>query len=249
MTFNKILAVIFFFSLLTSSAQNQEHRKLYVALSYIKINPGKASTYMNLIKNYSPKITESRIRQGGVLGWYMYEVRTPSGAANEYDLVSITVVDDFKLMFDELAPPDDTMHKIFPGLTDQSINDIFAQYESSRTSLKKEIYILESEVIAENPASKYLWVDYINTPEVKEKELVKADGTSRDRAVLKKYLPYDSHSEFNQVTAIFSNDLSTFAWKAPSAEAGKLKNTSNNRTIRSEIWQLVEYVDVNKIKR
>jgi hypothetical protein len=245
MTHTKAITLIYFLvvSALTISAQNPEHKTLYVALSYIKINPGKTSTYMNLIKNYSPRITENRIRQGsGVLGWYMYEVRMPSGTANEYDLVSITVVDDFKLMFDELAPSDEAMHKIFGGMSDQTIQDIFAQYESSRVTIKKEIYTLQSDQVTDNPASKYLWVDYVKAIEGKEAEYVKTEGSLKGRSLFKRSLPYDTRYEFDFVNTLFSNDITAFA-------NVQKKSSTTSKTIHSEIWQLVEYVDVNKIKK
>jgi hypothetical protein len=86
------LATILFCDCLPLSVHGQNTSPVFMSFSYVKANPGKTGAYIDLIKNYSPKITGERIRQGGgVLGWYMYEVRMPSGAANEYNFVSITV--------------------------------------------------------------------------------------------------------------------------------------------------------------
>ncbi len=224
-------------------AQSQDKKPIYISLSFVKINPGKASAYFNLLKNYSPRITESKISEkNGVLGWYMYEVRMPSGAANEYDLVSITAVEDIKLLFDELAPSEETMHKIMPGMSDQTINDIFAQYESSRTVIKKEIYTLQSDLVAENPASKYLWVDYVQSTLQTETQ-----SHEKDRAVFKKLMPFDTRAAYNQVQTLFSNSLTSFAKPIHSEAQGK--NASGDKIVFSELWQLVEYVDVNKIRK
>jgi len=241
---NRLITIFLLsFSALITTAQNADQKKLYVAFTYIKINPGKASAYFNLIKNYSPKITANRISQGGVLGWYMYELRMPTGTATEYDLISMTVADDFKLMFDDLDPSDETMRKIMGGMSDQSIKDIFAQYESSRTVIKKEIFVLESNAVAQNPASKYIWMDYLKgeTPDPKTEQ------KDASRALFRKSLPVDNRSEVNYLAATFSNDLSQFSngIKIPLA---KVKGGVSGSLVHSEIWQLVEYVDVNKIK-
>jgi len=235
-----IAALLFSLTSVFSYAQNGEQKKIYVAFTYIKINPGKASAYFNLIKNYSPKITEHRIRQGGVLGWYMYELRMPTGTATEYDLVSLTVADDFKLMFDDLDPSDETMRKIMGGMSDQSIKDIFAQYESSRTVIKKEIYVLESNAVAQHPAAKYIWADYITgeLPDMK---------SEASRAIFRKNLPVDNRSNVNVIAATFANDLALFS-DGVKVPANKGKGQTSGSVVHSELWQLVEYVDLNKIK-
>jgi hypothetical protein len=149
-------------------------------------------------------------------------------------------VEDIKLLFDELAPSEETMHKIMPGMSDQTINDIFAQYESSRTMIKKEIYTLQSDVVSENPASKYLWVDYVQSVSQSETQ------NQKDRAVFKKIMPFNTRALYNQVQTIFSNSLASFTKPINTDMKGK---SSSDKIIFSELWQLVEYVDVNKIKK
>jgi hypothetical protein len=155
----------------------------------------------------------------------------------------MTVADDFKLMFDDLDPSDETMRKIMGGMSDQSIKDIVAQYESSRTVIKKEIFVLESNAVAQHPASKYIWMDYLKgeTPDLKTEQ------KDASRALFRKSLPVDSRSEVNYLAATFSNDLSLFSngIKIPLTKA---KGGVSGSLVYSEHWQLVEYVDVSKIK-
>lgn len=231
---------------MSSSAQGP----VYYSISYIKINPGKAETYFNLIKNYSPKITEARIRMGGVLGWYMYEVRMPSGAANEYDLVSVTVTNDFRLLFDDLAPSDDTMKKILPGATEKTINDIFAQYENSRTLVRKDIVVLTSGQTGLLPGAKYAWVDYVKVNDGKESEFANLLKAKNVR-VYKKTMPIDAKREYTSITTLSSDDITTFGEGgkviSTTSEAERLKSIS--KISHSELWQLTSYVDESVIKK
>ena len=240
-----------------------QSKTLYASFSYIKINPGKQATYLNLINTVSPKITAARISiGGGVLGWYMYQVSVPSGASNTYDMVSITVVDDFKLLFDELAPPDNVMNKIFPGASEQTIAGIFEQWEAARYTVKKEIYTISSNLAPGGPSSRYAVVDYVRVPDGKSAEYLRNENfdsffrdlikskTISNRMLYKRNIPIEA-ADFISIcqTDNISNLAESPGDKAvASMEAAKVKIQPIGKVAHREIWELVQYVDEGSIK-
>ena len=261
------LVTFLFCGNLPLSVYGQKASPVFMSFSYVKANPGKMGAYIDLIKNYSPKITRERIQQGGgVLGWYMYEVRMPSGAANEYDFVSITVTSEFNLLFDELSPPEGTMERLLPGISSMTIAGIFEQYETSRTVLRKEIIVPIASLTSGGAPYKVAWVDFVKVKEGKEKEYLKlqtdlvlpaykelqSGGLMGNYRVYKKTLPVDSQSDFDFMVVYFANDIASLADGRLSDAKSKLMANSTNTLAalagitRSEIWQLVEYMDVEK---
>ena len=255
---------------LPMTVNGQSTSPVYMSFSYVKANPGKTGAYIDLIKNYSPKITAERIRQGGgVLGWYMYEVRMPSGSANDYDFVSITATSEFNLLFDELAPPEGTMERILPGISSMTIAGIFEQYESSRTVKRKEVIVPVAGLSSGGVPYKVAWVDFVNVKEGKEKEYLKlqadavlpackelqSGGLIGNYRVYKKTLPLDMHSDFDFMVVYFANDIASLAdGRLAEAKTKLLANTTSAlaasaNITRSEIWQLVEYMDIEKSKK
>ncbi len=252
------------------TVNSQSASPVYMSFSYVKANPGKTGVYLDLIKNYSPKITGERIRQGGgVLGWYMYEVRMPSGSANQYDFVSITVTSEFNLLFDELAPPEGTMERILPGISSMTIAGIFEQYESSRTVLRKEVIVPAASLASEGAPYKVAWVDFVNVKEGKEKEFLKLQaevvlpackelksaGLIGNYKVYRKTMPLSMQSDFDFMVVYFANDIASLADGRLAETKNKLLTNTTSalaaiaNTTRSEIWQLVEYMDTEKSKK
>jgi hypothetical protein len=262
------------FSTGQTQAQGSYAEPLYVAFSYIKITPGKRDVYLNLIHQYSPKITANRIAQGGVLGWYMYEVKLPSGAAAPYDFVSLTVANDFALHFDNLAPSEEVMKSIVPGASMQTINEIFEKYESSRTIIKKEIAIQLSNLFPEHTQARFILTDYIKVDPLHEpyylalesstlaplrREMIQTGGYA-NWSLYKVHLPKDEHSDFNFVTLMQADQLDSFSERKLVESGTKIMAAFNNKgkdsqkkeirsVSRTELWELVEYVDQFKLKK
>lgn len=208
-------------------------KKLYASVSYIKINPGKAETYFNLINNYSPMITAARIKRGGVLSWAMYKLRIPEGSANAYDLVSVTVVDDYSLMFDDLAPADSVMKKILPGATDKTIAEIFVKYEQSRVTVRKEIYELG---ISEGGTGRYAMVDFSDvaeTPGVStERTAWIKSGELKGIKVLERNVPLEAPAALRVYYVDDMDKLAKPVWDKRDVVSARHR----------EIWELVQRV-------
>lgn len=248
----------------TSLAQD---KKTYIAFNYIKAKPGKAGAYTELVKKYSTKILEVAVKSGAFQGWYFYELRLPVGSANEYDWVAVSVVNDFKYLFEEPGTYHDIMRKQFPGITDKELDDIAQQFEDSRISVKREILVLTSQLSPGAAPSKYARVDYNMTVEGKEKDYVKAEtealapihkdiiasGAYKDWQLLKRIMPNDQKADYNYIAIDFIDNISNFVSLDYNAIGKKLSPdfdpakfwpplVSSRKTSRSEVWQLVTFV-------
>ncbi len=249
----------------------QEKKPVYLAFNYIKAKPGMGGQYIDLVKNYSTKILSYAIDAGAFTGWYFYEVRMPSGSASEYDFVAVSVVTDFKYLFEEPGTYADIMKKAIPGISDQTLASIAEDFDESRISVKREIFTRISDLVPNSKPAKYARVDFNMTGDGKEEEYLKMEtelmapihkeivamGSYSDWELYKKILPNNAKSDFNYIAVDFMNDINTLvnldyatiAKKAyPTTDLSKLFATVNTsrKIARGEIWELVEYVDANK---
>lgn len=269
--FNSIVCCTVAFILFATTSFAQEKKPVYLAFNYIKAKPGKGGKYVELIKNYSTKILSYAVEVGAFSGWYFYEVRMPSGSAAEYDFVAVSIVNDFKFLFEEPGTYADIMKKAIPGISDETLKTIAEEFESSRISVKREIFTRTSDLVPNAVPAKYARVDYNLSAEGKEADYIKMEtelmapihkeivamGAYNDWELYKKILPKDSKSDFDYVAVDFMNDINTIVNLNYSAIAKKtmpdadLKNMwssvgATRKIVRGEIWELVEYVDSKK---
>ncbi len=244
-----------------------QDKKVYVAFNYIKAKPGKGGAYTELVKKYSTKILDYAVKTGAFQGWYFYELRLPAGSANEYDFVAVSVVNDFKYLFEEPGTYADIMKKAFPGITDKELDDIAQQFEDSRISVKREILVRTSQMVPNAAPSKYARVDYNMTSPGMESDYIKmeteqmapihkdiiASGAYKDWQLLKRVMPVDQRADYNYIAIDFIDDISTFVGLDYSGIAKKVypgvdltkfwSTVTNSRKVaRSEIWLLSAYV-------
>ncbi|MEJ0057296.1 MAG: hypothetical protein WDN75_17545 [Bacteroidota bacterium] len=208
---------------------------------------------------------------GAFSGWYFYEVRMPTGSNNEYDFVAVSVVTDFKYLFEEPGTYSDIMKKAIPGISDKTLATIAQEFDDSRISVKREIFTRVSDMVPNAVPAKYARVDYNMPTEGKEAEYIKmetelmapihkeiiASGAYNDWELYKKMLPNEATSDFTYIAVDFMNDINTIVnlnYPAivkkvdPAADLNKIFTTvtTSRKIARGEIWELIEYVDTNK---
>ncbi len=266
-----ILYVILALMLFSTASIAQEKKPVYLAFNYIKAKPGKGGKYVDLIKNYSTKILSYAVEVGTFSGWYFYELRMPTGSATEYDFVAVSVVNDFKYLFEEPGTYADIMKKAIPGISDETLKTIAEEFESSRISVKREIFTRTSDLVPNAAPAKYARLDYNLSAEGKEGDYIKMEtelmapihkesvsmGAYTDWELYKKILPKDSKSDFDYIAVDFMNDINTIvnlnysviAKKVmPEIDLQKFWSTvgASRKVARGEIWELIEYVDSKK---
>src|ERR1017187_5792905 len=65
-------------------AQSGNNKPVFIAVNYIRTQPGKQREYLDLLKNYSKKVWEYNFKHGKSLGTYVSSMILPSGSAADY---------------------------------------------------------------------------------------------------------------------------------------------------------------------
>ena len=251
-----------------------DKQTVYVAINYVKTNPGKASAYEDLLKTYGTKLNEDYFKGGKILGWYTNTVEMPTGSSAEYDMTVITVTTDLKILLDDTTSFKDRFKKVFPGLSDNTIETIISSYGTARTLVKREIYSFVDGLNMTGPPSKFAQVDFMKATPGKSAEYVKLEkdiykplhaemvkaGNKDDWGLYQKQMPYGDNDAYDYITANFFNSVAqmistdyaaTFKKVFPKMDINTITTQTNNarKIVRSELWKLGVFVDATNTKK
>jgi hypothetical protein len=147
----------------------------YYFVDYMKSTPGHAGDYVRLETGVWKDIHKARIKKGGSeTAWWFCEVRMPSGAATEYDYVTVTAVSGWGGI-DSLY---NSWGGVFSGLTKEQLKQVDST-EMFRTLVRTEIYS-DVDAVFKNPPGtvpppKYWFVNYMDVPSGKWDDYVKME--------------------------------------------------------------------------
>ena len=93
-----IAAVSFLAGTFTSAALSQgggqaQPAPAVVLVDFMKVDAGRAADYVRLERETWMPIHRERIRRGNLRSWTLYQVQFPRGTGNEYDFVTVNVLD------------------------------------------------------------------------------------------------------------------------------------------------------------
>ena len=255
-------------------AQSGNDKPVYIAVNYIKIQPGKQRDYLDLLKNYSKKVWEYNFKQGRSLGTYVNSLIMPSGSSADYDITVVTVSTDLKFLLDDSLTAQMMLKKLNPEYSDSYIQSIGDQFLHVRSLVKREIFTALAEINPTAPPTKYYTTDYMKATTGKEDDYVKLEkevwmpihkeriklGVLTDWALAQKYMPYSSKEPYDYATFNFFNDINflqdskyTEAIKKafPNVDINKsLDSTNAARTIvKEELWKTEFYIDATNTKK
>ncbi len=255
-------------------AQSGNDKPVYIAVNYIRTQPGKFRDYLDLLKNYSRKVWEYNFKQGKSLGTYVNSMLLPSGSSADYDITVITVSTDLKFLLDDSLSPQMMLKKLNPEYSDSYLQSIGDQFLHVRSMVKREIFTALAEINPTAPPTKYYTTDYMKATTGKEDDYVKLEkevwmpihkeriklGVLTDWALAQKYMPYSSKDPYDYATFNFFNDINflqdskyTEAIKKafPNVDINKsLDSTNSARTIvKEELWKLQFYIDATNTKK
>jgi len=134
------------FSLATAVAQ-QPVPASYYQVSFIKAKPGKLTDYEAFLKKNLPGIAKSQIKDGKWLGWAFANVVTPTGSAEEHDLVGVYAYDKFEQLEPEDAPSD-TIKSAIKALGFASPEDYYTKRDALRDIVRSEFWRLRTSTTA-----------------------------------------------------------------------------------------------------
>jgi hypothetical protein len=125
--------IIFLTMVIGASAQ----RTAYLVLEYMHVKPGNDSAYMQT-ENLWRKIHLQRQKDSTILDWGVWAVVLPSDMNAEYQYVVATVYPTFSAYLNPYGNID--IHKIFSGISDDSLNHMFAKTGESRDLLRSSVF-------------------------------------------------------------------------------------------------------------
>ena len=255
-------------------AQSGNDKPVYIAVNYIRTQPGKRGAYLDLLKNYSKKVWEYNFKQGKSVGTYVNSMLLPSGSSADYDITVITVSTDLKFLLDDSLSAQMMLKKLNPEYSDSYIQSIGDQFLHVRSMVKRETFTALAEINPTAPPTKYYTTDYMKATTGKEDDYVKLEkevwmpihkeriklGVLTDWALAQKYMPYSSKDPYDYATFNFFNDINflqdskyTEAIKKafPNVDINKsLDSTNAARTIvKEELWKTEFYIDATNTKK
>jgi hypothetical protein len=270
--FGVVLTLMLSCSFLLSQAQ--DNPPTYFGFTYIKANNPEG--YVQMAKKYRRQINENRVKEGKIMGNYLYQVIMPFGSKSEYNYISILVTNDFKTLFEDVSSQHDVYKKNIPGLSDATIDNIISQFNGVRTIVKREIFTSVGWAVPPSGGSpaKYAEVVYQQPGPGKQATYEKWEidnwgpihratielGTMKNWGVFRMLLP-QTQNEYSNLTVNFFDDLSNWeedfkyqdalnkAW--PTMDFTKILALpgSDKKVIKEEFLRLVDYVQAPNPKK
>lgn len=158
-----LLTAAFVQSGFAQNAQAQAPPK-YATFEYMKIEPGKGADYRKLEQEVWAPIHRERVKSRLIRSWSLWGVRYPGGVSREYDMVAVTLFDNFKDL--ENSYPPEVFSKAHPNI---NRDEIGAKTTAARKMVRTEVVAIVDSALpgAEDPRSqpgaaptKYARFDY-----------------------------------------------------------------------------------------
>ena len=254
-----LLAACLCLGVMPAQAQDQE---VYVTVAYMKVPPGGGNAYGELEALWKP-VHQARVDAGMILGWYLYEIQSPSGTEVHHNYATVTVFGSFEAM--ENSYPEGVWEKVHPGV---DMDEVFEKTRTARDLVRGETWQLLDQM-PETPLATpppYITVDYMKVPPGgggqymeleqlwKKIHQVRIDeGSMADWALYSLVFPGGSANEYNFGTVNGYSEfkdlnLFDFAGLVEKAGLGMSVNEVSGKTqaardlVRSEVWRLIDYV-------
>jgi hypothetical protein len=269
-----LFTVVFALGIFSKSAKAQTQNKpVYVAVNYVKVNPGMGNQYRELLSTYIKKINEEHIKAGRILGWYTHTVLYPTGSSANYDMTIVTVSNELGLLIEDPVNFRTRLKNILPGANDNTLDNIVNSIGACRTLYKREIYTFIDGINMSSAPSAYVEVDFMKSAPGKGAEYVKMErevfkplhadlvkqGKRDDWGLYALDMPYSDAGEYNYLTANFFantgqmtsvNYDETFKKLFPKLDMNATWNQMSalRKIVRSELWKLGVFADGTNTK-
>jgi hypothetical protein len=256
-----LCALVMFISTFDLSAQGIP--SLFVVVDYMKVQPEQHAAYLEVEQELWKPMHQERIRQGIIVGWYLYAVEF-SGGADEYNYVVITLYDNSEQL--ENPWSSEIPGNVHPG---RKLEEIMQRTYDARSHVKSELFYsiaTAPEIPLETPAP-YMQINYmkVSPPVQSEYEQLESaiwlpihnesirSGRTTGWGLWKSLFPrgagrpyqYITLNAFSEYSYIFELD---FAIPFSNIHPDKNFNDTRDRTwevrtiMRTELWDLIDYV-------
>ncbi|MGK2860427.1 MAG: hypothetical protein ACSLE0_00710 [Chitinophagaceae bacterium] len=250
----------FIFSPAESWSQNKP--SLFVVADFMKVQPDKHSEYLEVEQKIWKPLHEERIRQGTIVGWYLYAVEF-AGALDQYNYVVITLYDNAGKL--EKPWNAEIIEKVHKGMRP---DEIMKRTSHSREHAKSELFYnvaTAPEKPMENPAT-YMQVSYMKVEPGMQSEYEKLEsgiwlpihneaiktGQTKGWGLWSSLFPrgadrpyqYITLNAFSEYNYVFEHDFSrAFKNIHPDKDFTSIQEKTQKTRIvaRTELWDLIDY--------
>lgn len=244
----------------------------YAVLEFMKIEPGKAADYRKMEQEVWMPIHRERVKAKLIRSWALWAVRYPGGTSREYDVVTVTLYDNFKDL--ENSYPLEVFTKAHPNKT---AAELTAQAGALRKMVRTEVLAIIDAALPgpEDPRSlasaapaKYARFDYKRVEFGKNGEYVSTErkyykpywqevvnqGALRGWAVCGARFPSGTDKEYGFLTVqlfdkfeqLEGHPAAASAWMKvhPTAKAADVTAQIGaiSKTVRAEVLTLLDQV-------
>ncbi len=243
-------------------SRSQEKPSLFVVADFMKVQPDNHTGYLEVEQEIWKPLHEERIRQGIIVGWYLYAVEF-SGAQDAYNYVVITLYDDATKL--EKPWNADLVEKVHKATR---LDEIMKKTRLSREHAKSELFYNVVTVPAkplENPAP-YLQVSYMKVEAGMQSEYEQLEsgiwlpihneaiktGQTKGWSLWSALFPrgadrpyqYITLNAFSEYSYVFEYDFSIpFKNIHPEKNFAEIqeKTQKTRRVAQTELWDLIDY--------
>lgn len=253
------LSLLVLITLITLTVTAQD-KPVYAMITYMKVDRGQSSTYLDLVKNYGSKIYTERIKTGEIISWTLFSVPT-SSEPNEYNFVAVTQANSIQTLMN-LKTPKEIGKTAMPNTPDILIDEISKKYSEIRVVVYSSVCKLLDRLPSTGD-SKYYNIAYMKVAYNKLADYVKLESETykpihKERQAegeITAWALWDNtiltpgdNAAYNYVTANGFNDYDKYAngnyaafYKKvfPTGDVAKVtaQTIAARSMVKSEIWK------------
>ncbi|XOV92955.1 MAG: hypothetical protein ACFHWX_22495 [Bacteroidota bacterium] len=254
------IAMLIFFAM-SVTCQAQEEEPIYTTIAYMKVKQGDEGNYVDIEKTYWKPIHQELVKQGKILGWYLYRIRY-TGTGDEYQYATVTHIRGNENLEAGMYTGD-LFSKVHPKV---ETSEIMAKTTASRDIVTRRLQVwqLSSFPEGDSEPSKYAVVNFqrsvpgtnyfaLRRDYVKPAfDLAVKEGKMAGWGLWSLMFPQGGDIDYNWISVDLYNDFSKinqFGWadlitranpKINLDEIGPQLGESRTMT-RNELWVLVDY--------
>jgi hypothetical protein len=249
------------FLMLSFTADAQDEEPIYTITSLMKVKQGDGDKYLQVEQDYWKPIHQELVKQGKILGWYLYSVQY-TGSGDEYNYATVTHYrgssnfNNFNI---------DLVSKVHP---DKKWEDISRETTESRDLVTTKMlqWQLQSFPAEQRDPSKLVVVNYMKIPQgmagefgALRRDYVKPafdhlvmEGKSEGWGMWSVMFPSGADVPYDAVSADFYNDFDNIGTnglyplirelnKDKDMDALMQRMNATRIATKRELWQLVDY--------
>lgn len=256
-----IFATLIFFTI-SETCLAQEEEPIYTRVSFMKVKPAGGANYVDIERTYWKPIHQELVKQGKILGWYLYSIQY-TGTGDEYNYATVIHLKGGDNM-DEGLYGTDLFTRVHPNV---ETSELVSKTIESRDLVTSRLlwWTLQSFPDTEREPNRYAVVNYqrskpgsnyyaLRLDHVKPAfDIAVEEGKMGGWGVWQTFFPRGTDQAYNWVSADFYDkfdQIGGYDWVDLITRANPdIKNidellsklAASRAMVKTELWELVDY--------